>query len=53
MSASAARDGVDTDLRVTVERADSQVSLVLQEAFFAATKGDDQRYVDWLTFVDD
>jgi hypothetical protein len=29
------------------------VTKELQEAFFAATKGEDERYVDWLTFVDD
>jgi branched-chain amino acid aminotransferase len=29
------------------------VTKELQEAFFAATKGDDPRYVDWLTFVED
>ena len=29
------------------------VTKELQEAFFAATKGEDQRYIDWLTFVDD
>jgi branched-chain amino acid aminotransferase len=29
------------------------VAKELQEAFFAATKGEDQRYIDWLTFVDD
>jgi branched-chain amino acid aminotransferase len=29
------------------------VTKELQQAFFAATKGEDDRYVDWLTFVDD
>jgi branched-chain amino acid aminotransferase len=29
------------------------VAKELQQAFYAATKGDDARYVDWLTFVDD
>src|SRR4029078_13695644 len=29
------------------------VTKELQEAFFAATKGEDQRYIDWLNFVDD
>jgi branched-chain amino acid aminotransferase len=29
------------------------VTKELQEAFYAATKGEDERYVDWLTFVDD
>jgi branched-chain amino acid aminotransferase len=29
------------------------VTKELQEAFFSATKGEDQRYIDWLTFVDD
>ena len=44
MPASAARDGIDGDLRVTVERADAQVSLVLQEAFFADIA---RRYPGW------
>ena len=25
----------------------------LQDAFFAATKGDDAKYTDWLTYVND
>jgi branched-chain amino acid aminotransferase len=29
------------------------VTKELQQAFYAATKGDDDRYVDWLTFVHD
>jgi branched-chain amino acid aminotransferase len=29
------------------------VTKELQEAFYAATKGEDERYVDWLTFLDD
>ena len=29
------------------------VTKELQEAFYAATKGEDERYIDWLTFVDD
>ena len=29
------------------------VTKELQEAFFAATKGEDPRYIDWLTFVQD
>jgi branched-chain amino acid aminotransferase len=29
------------------------VTKELQDAFFAATKGEDQRYADWLTYVDE
>ena len=29
------------------------VTKELQQAFYGATKGDDDRYIDWLTFVDD
>ena len=29
------------------------VTKSLQDAFFAATKGDDPKYADWLTYVND
>jgi branched-chain amino acid aminotransferase len=29
------------------------VTKELQQAFYAATTGDDERYIDWLTFVHD
>jgi hypothetical protein len=29
------------------------VTKELQGAFFAATKGEDERYLSWLTFVND
>ena len=44
MRAGEARGGIDIGVRVTVERADAEVSLVLQEAFFADIAA---RYPGW------
>jgi branched-chain amino acid aminotransferase len=43
----------EVDDRMIGEGHRGPVTKELQEAFFAATKGEDQRYIDWLTFVDD
>jgi GNAT superfamily N-acetyltransferase len=44
MPAGEARPGIDTGVRVSVERADAEVSLVLQQAFFADIAS---RYPGW------
>jgi GNAT superfamily N-acetyltransferase len=44
MSPGEAHGGIDTGVQVTVERADAEVSLVLQEAFFADIAA---RYPGW------
>jgi branched-chain amino acid aminotransferase len=43
----------EVDDRMIGEGHRGPVTKELQEAFFAATKGEDQRYIDWLTFLDD
>ena len=43
----------EVDDRAIGEGHRGPVTKELQEAFFAATKGEDPRYIDWLTFVED
>jgi branched-chain amino acid aminotransferase len=43
----------EVDDRVVGEGHRGPVTKELQEAFFTATKGEDPRYVSWLTFVND
>ena len=43
----------EVDDRVVGEGRRGPVTKSLQDAFFAATKGDDPRYVGWLTYVND
>ncbi len=43
----------EVDDRVVGEGRRGQVTKSLQDAFFAATKGDDPRYAGWLTYVND
>ena len=49
--ASALRREVDD--RAVGEGHRGPVTKELQSAFFTATKGDNPRYADWLTYVDD
>jgi branched-chain amino acid aminotransferase len=43
----------EVDDRAVGEGRRGPVTKSLQDAFFAATKGDDPRYADWLTYVND
>jgi branched-chain amino acid aminotransferase len=43
----------EVDDRTVGEGRRGPVTKSLQDAFFAATKGDDPRYADWLTYVND
>lgn len=42
----------EVDDRIVAEGTRGPVTKALQDAFFAATKGDTPRYADWLTYVD-